>query len=191
MKYDVCILSRDELYAQWLLLLFAERGYTVTVSDNPLCAPSSALYLADLDSSGEVKRENAKVIYFSSSKDLISRYGGLLRPFSPKELFLALTCDGASAKGDDGQTIQDGRVISFGGRYIRLTEREFELYSLLREANGASVPRSEICRRIWNCDDTESLNIYIHYLRKKLEANGTKVIKSHRGKGYSLITRGN
>ncbi len=189
MKYDVCILSRDKMYSQWLLLLLTERGKSVAISDSHLTSPSSRVYITDLDSAHPVSKENAREICFSQDKELISRRGGLLRPFSPEELFEAL--DGvADARAGEDFTDDGDRTISFCGRYIRLTSREYELFSLLHEANGASVSREEICRKIWGCDETESLNIYIHYLRKKLESNGMKVIKSHRGKGYSLLTRG-
>ena len=191
MKYDVCILSRDRLYSQWILLLLSQKDYTVCVSDNHLTAPSASLYVADLDSIGMPKKENARVVCFSCDKDVVSRHGGILRPFSPDELFHLL--DGARADTGDEQEIEEEngeRIIRFDGRYIHLTQREYELYSMLFQANGQSVERAQICRAIWGCDETESLNIYIHYLRTKLEVNGVKVIKSHRGKGYSLIVRG-
>ena len=189
MKYDVCILSRDKMYSQWLLLLLTERGKSVALSDSHLTSPASRVYITDLDSARPASKESVREICFSQDKELISHHGGLLRPFSPDELFEAL--DGV-AEASIGEAITDDgeRTISFCGRYIRLTSREYELFTVLRQANGASVSREEICRKIWGCDETESLNIYIHYLRKKLECNGVKVIKSHRGKGYSLLTRG-
>lgn len=188
MKYDVCILSQDEMYAQWLLLLLSERFTRVTVSESALTAPTSAIYIVDLDSASLPKKEHSITICFSSYSDRLLQHGGLLRPFSPEELYSAI--DGADVKGEDGALQEGDRVIIFGSRHIRLTEREYSLYSLLAEAKGKSVDRTTLCQKIWGCEDTESLNIYIYYLRRKLEQNGIKAIKAHRGKGYSLIIRG-
>ena len=189
MKYDVCIISQDRLYSQWILLLLSERTCSVTVSDNALTAPASSLYIVDLDSAQEPKKELCDVLCFSQDEQLLSKHGGILRPFSPDELFCAI--DGLSAHENEEKIDKDtDKVISFGGRRIRLTAREFALFSLLQNANGRSVSRQTLCQQIWGCDETESLNIYIYYLRKKLERNGVKAIRSHRGKGYSLIVRG-
>ena len=189
MKYDFCILSQDTLYAQWITLTLTEKGARVIAADNPLTAPSSAVYIVDLDSCALPKKDGASFICFSRDSETLSRFGGLLRPFSEEELFSAI--EGGARAGDESvSTDESDRTVSYGGRRIRLTEREYMLFSLLAEAKGKSVPREEICRKIWQCDDTESLNIYIYYLRRKLEMNGVKAIKAHRGKGYSLITRG-
>ncbi len=187
MKYDVCILSKDKLYAQWLLLSLSESGSIVTVSESANTAPSSKVYIVDLDSASIPNKEGSDFICFSEDRDRATRHAGLLRPFSLEQLQSALS----GSRRQSVEELEDGgeRVILFGGRHIRLTEREHSLYSLLAEAKGASVDRAELCRRIWNCEDTESLNIYIHYLRRKLEQNGVRAIKSHRGKGYSLIIR--
>ena len=186
MKYDICILSRDELYAQWLLLSLSEDGKSVTVSESANTAPSSKIYIVDLDSAGVPKKENSDFLCFSADREKAAKHAGLVRPFSIEELTSALS--GALLKSDE--ETQDGdRVILFGGRHVQLTEREYELYSILANAKGESVARDKICRCVWGCDDTESLNIYIHYLRKKLEQNGVNAIRSHRGKGYSLILR--
>ena len=189
MKYDFCILSQDILYAQWIDLTLSEKGARVISADNPLTAPSSAVYIVDLDTCALPKKDGASFICFSRDGETLSRFGGLLRPFSEEELFSAI--EGGASSGERSVSIEgNDRTVSYGGRLIHLTEREYMLFSLLAQANGKSVPREEICRKIWQCDDTESLNIYVYYLRRKLEMNGVKAIKAHRGKGYSLITRG-
>ena len=187
MKYDICILSRDRLYAQWLLLSLFEGEKTVTLSESANTAPSAKIYIVDLDTAGIPKKDNSYLLCFSSDKETAAKHAGLVRPFTIEELTSALSGELSRSGGEDAE--ESDRVILFGGRHVRLTEREYELYSILAKANGESVTRKEICKSVWGCDDTESLNIYIYYLRKKLEKNGVKAIKSHRGKGYSLILR--
>ena len=80
----------------------------------------------------------------------------------------------------------EGRVCSFKGEKIRLTELEASLLSLLIEANGEYVSREEILDRIWRNDaDAGIINVYIHYLREKLE-KGEKIILSSRKQGYKI-----
>lgn len=90
----------------------------------------------------------------------------LTRPFSQKSLVAALTA----------LTEKDVPV---------LTPTEEKLFRLLREAQGAPVARSVLLREVWGEDGNDRLlNLYIHYLREKLEKDGTRRIFSARGKGY-------
>lgn len=80
-----------------------------------------------------------------------------------------------------------GQSVTFGGRIIRLTEAEYTLLSVLAEAGGAYVGREELTRRVFRGQVSGSaLNVYIHYLREKLEFRGEKVILSSRQAGYCL-----
>ena len=66
-----------------------------------------------------------------------------------------------------------------------LTPTEERLYRVLRAASPHPVAREKLCRLVFGDggDDTK-LNLYIHYLRKKLEKDGVKRIFADRGKGY-------
>ncbi len=88
----------------------------------------------------------------------------------------------------------DGRAIRFYGTEIKLTEVEYALLRVLWEANGAFISRERLHEAVWGNEGTEGLlNVYIHYLREKLEKSGEKVILSSRKSGYALaekFTRG-
>lgn len=85
---------------------------------------------------------------------------------------------------------EDGRTIRFYGTEIRLTEVEYALLRVLREANGAFISRERLHAAVWGNEGTESLlNVYIHYLREKLEKGGEKVILSSRKYGYALAEK--
>ena len=54
------------------------------------------------------------------------------------------------------------------------------------EAQGGFVSREEILREIWdNCADAGVINVYVHYLREKIE-HGEKIIISSRNNGYKI-----
>ena len=91
----------------------------------------------------------------------------------------------ASDKGKRLSLSQDGRTAVFGGERIKLTSHEYALLSLLLSCDGY-VTREEIARGVWKNAADGLINIYVHYLRRKLEANGDKVIISSRKYGYKI-----
>jgi hypothetical protein len=74
-----------------------------------------------------------------------------------------------------------------GGKKIKLTDVEYKLLSVLTEKAGGYTDRDELLRRVWNNDaDGGVINVYVHYLREKLETDGEKIILSSRKYGYSI-----
>jgi two-component system response regulator MprA len=82
------------------------------------------------------------------------------------------------------------RVVMRGLRRIELTPIEFSLLDLLLENAETVLPRSLIFERIWGFDlraTSNSLNVYVGYLRRKTEAEGEpRLIHTVRGIGYVL-----
>ncbi len=81
--------------------------------------------------------------------------------------------------------------VARGGREVRLTPREFELFALLYEARGAVVTRDEIHAALFGRRERKKssnpADVYAQYLRRKLKPLfGDGVILSARGKGYYL-----
>ena len=86
--------------------------------------------------------------------------------------------------------LQEERSIRMYDQKIHLTELEFSLLSVLFEAKGAYIPRDALRAAVWGKEGTDGLlNIYIHYLRTKLEHGGEKVILSSRKAGYALAEK--
>lgn len=81
---------------------------------------------------------------------------------------------------------QEGRCAYLDGEEIRLTETEFTLLSLLVAAGGNAVKRETILEEVFRGGDRGIINVYIHYLREKLERGGEKIILSSRLAGYSV-----
>lgn len=80
--------------------------------------------------------------------------------------------------------------VTRGGNKIELTSTEYKLLELLMLNSGQVVTRTMISEHIWADDfDTFSnvINVYITYLRKKIDTNHhPKLIHSLRGVGYVL-----
>ena len=84
--------------------------------------------------------------------------------------------------------LADGdRAAKIHGKKIKLTEVEYSLLSLLLSAGGEYISREKILEEIWDSEaDSGVINVYIHYLREKLEFLGDKVILSSRKLGYCI-----
>lgn len=83
----------------------------------------------------------------------------------------------------------DNGSVSFGGKNVRLTEREGLLFSYLFSRRGEEVSREEISSAVWGRSEssTNVTDVYISYLRKKLAPLlGQGAIRSVHGIGYIL-----
>jgi two-component system, OmpR family, response regulator MprA len=84
------------------------------------------------------------------------------------------------------------REVRRGGRPIELTKIEFDLLELFLQHPRQVLTRDQILDLVWgyNFDSgTNSLAVYIGYLRRKLEENGEqRLIQTVRGVGYALRT---
>ena len=82
------------------------------------------------------------------------------------------------AVGDE-VTLSDGKCIPLG-------PKEFAVLSLLWRRRGEAVSREEISREIGE-STANKVDVYVCMLRKKLEAEDLRYIKTVRGRGYCLI----
>src|ERR671939_992357 len=82
------------------------------------------------------------------------------------------------------------REVRRGGELIELTRTEFSLLELFMRNPRQVLTRSIIFERVWGYDfgyGSNSLDVYIGYLRRKTEAGGTpRLIHTVRGVGYAL-----
>lgn len=80
---------------------------------------------------------------------------------------------------------ESDRAALFGDRRIKLTSHEYALLALLLAKDGYTS-REEIAKKVWGDASDGLINIYVHYLREKLESDGEKVIVSSRKYGYKI-----
>jgi two-component system response regulator MprA len=121
------------------------------------------------------------------------------KPFALEELLARVRALLRRTADTDG-----GEVLSFGdvtldlgtrevrrnGRPIELTRTEFALLELFLRNPRQVLTRSIIFERVWGYDfgfGSNSLDVYIGYLRRKTEAGGEpRLIQTVRGVGYAL-----
>ena len=82
------------------------------------------------------------------------------------------------------------REVRRGDREIELTRTEFLLLELFLLNTRQVLPRSLIFERVWGYDfgpTSNSLEVYVGYLRRKLESGGEpRLLQTVRGVGYVL-----
>ena len=82
------------------------------------------------------------------------------------------------------------REVRRGGRAIELTRTEFLLLELFLLNPRQVLTRSLVYERVWGYDfgpSSNALDVYIGYLRRKLEAGGERrLVQTVRGVGYAL-----
>lgn len=84
------------------------------------------------------------------------------------------------------------REVTRGGRPIALTAREFALLEYFMRNAGQTITRAAIAEQVWrdsgvDPDETNVVDVYVAYLRRKLTARGEAgMLHTVRGVGYIL-----
>jgi len=129
----------------------------------------------------------------------------LVKPFSIEELMARLRAmqrraESFSGGGNAGQPVilnvgdlrmhTGTRDVSRGEREIQLSVKEYDLLQFLMRGHGRVLERAEIMRGVWGENffgDDNLLDVYIRYLRQKIEANDCPtLIHTVRGVGFIL-----
>jgi DNA-binding response OmpR family regulator len=82
------------------------------------------------------------------------------------------------------------RKATSNGREVTLTPREFALLEFLMMNADTPLAKAEILGSVWGSDfdgDPNIVEVYIGYLRRKIDANGQpSIIRTVRGVGYTV-----
>ncbi|MFD6419557.1 response regulator transcription factor [Streptomyces sp. NPDC060194] len=84
---------------------------------------------------------------------------------------------------------EDSREVTRGGTPVRLTATEFELLRYLMRNPKRVLSKAQILDRVWSYDFGGKANVvelYISYLRRKIDAGREPMIHTRRGAGYVL-----
>jgi len=111
-------------------------------------------------------------------EELLARIEALGRRLEPREqlAYGPIALDAAS------------RRVTVDGREISLTVTEFDLLGCLLRNAGRVMTRAQLKEQVWDFDfdaQTKVVDLYIHYLRKKL-GPAADVIQTVRGVGYAV-----
>ena len=81
------------------------------------------------------------------------------------------------------------REVRRDERSIELTAREYELLKFMARNPRRALSRGLLLSRVWGHHagvGTNVVDVYVGYLRKKLDATGEPLIRAVRGAGYAL-----
>jgi two-component system, OmpR family, response regulator MprA len=118
--------------------------------------------------------------------ELLARVKALLRRS-------AMRADDAMLRVGDLTLDTMSRAVTRAGRPLSLTQKEYALLEYLMRHAGLPVTREQIAEHVWKTEFDPSTNIvdvYINYLRKKLDVDGPPLVHTVRGTGYVLEARG-
>ncbi len=163
-----------------------------------------------LDLCQEIRSQSsAYVLILSGRDDEVDKLVGfrlgaddyMTKPFSPRELAArvhALVGRARSAQSDEPSTTRevgdlvvdsDQRTVFAGDEQLLVTRIEFELLDALMERPGSVLTRAQLLHRVWGVDhvgDTHVVDVHIGNLRKKIDVDGAKRIRTVRGVGYAM-----
>lgn len=146
------------------------------------------------------------VILLTAKDEVSDRVAGLdagaddyvVKPFSIEELLARVRAHLRRNHEDNPDLLQFDdlalnrrtREVFRNGRAIELTAKEFDLLDYLISHPRQVITRDQILEKVWGYDfmgDSNIIEVYVRYLRLKLEENGEKrLIQTVRGVGYVL-----
>jgi len=153
--------------------------------------------------------DRTPVLMLTARDAVLDRVDGLdagaddyvVKPFALEELLARLRAllrrgdgRGGEALGYGGLSLDPAtREVRRGDREIDLTKTEFALLEQLLRHPRQVLTRAQLFEAVWGYDfgpSSNSLEVYIGYLRRKTEAGGEpRLIQTVRGVGYTLRER--
>jgi DNA-binding response OmpR family regulator len=151
---------------------------------------------------------DAPVLMLSAHANVEDRIKGLdsgcddylAKPFVPEELVARVRAITRRLENLNHDVVLINNVslntsaheVLVNGEPIRLSKREWEVFSLLAKSKGKPVSRKFIIDQIYDfaeSPDDNALEAIISRLRKNLKKSNAHVaVRTHRGEGYSLNT---
>ncbi len=119
-----------------------------------------------------------------SLEEVLARLRGLLRRAG-----VARAQAGTQLAVADLTMDEDAREVRRSGELIDLTATEFELLRFLMRNPRRVLSKAQILDRVWNYDfggQAHVVELYISYLRKKIDTGREPLIHTVRGVGYVL-----
>jgi DNA-binding response OmpR family regulator len=122
----------------------------------------------------------------------------LTKPFAVAELQARVRALGRRRGETEEETLRAADLtldrarheVRRGGKTVGLSKREFTLLEYLMRNKGRVLTRQQILDNVWGYDfdpGTNVVDIYIHYLRKKIDnGKGPRLLRTVRGVGYGI-----
>lgn len=175
----IAVLTKDDYLYQKIYLCALD---TPELKTFRITADTPDVYDVCLFDASLTAPEGVAARYISMGKE---EGADLEIPFTFKELLCVLSPD--STRNMARLSLGD-KCAYLDGERIPLTEVEYKLLRVLSDS-GDYVSRENLIMSVWGLDvDGGVLNVYVHYLREKLE-RGEKIILSSRKYGYKIDQR--
>lgn len=120
-----------------------------------------------------------------SLEEVVARVRGLIR----RSTLVVDANESPIISVGDLELNEESHEVFRAGRAIDLTATEFELLRYMMRNPRRVLSKSQILDRVWSYDfggRSSVVEIYISYLRKKIDAEGIAMIHTVRGAGYML-----
>jgi DNA-binding response OmpR family regulator len=130
----------------------------------------------------------------------------VLKPFSSEQLEARIravlrraagAAEAAEAPLTVGELVVDrrGRQVTYGGRAVELSPKEFDLLAYLAERAGAVVSKRELLSEVWQLPyggSDKTVDVHLSWLRRKLGETGAepRLLQTVRGVGVRLAEPG-
>src|SRR5262252_3797129 len=190
-----------------------EQGFTLAMdSSNPPVVIVLDLMLPGMNGMElcrRLRRENqtrkTPIIMLTAKTSEADRIAGLDlgaddyigKPFSVRELMARVRAVLRRVEDEAGERYEDGRLtIDFAdvrvlcnGTNIKLTNKEFQLLSVLAKKRGRVITRQQLLDQVWGYSyygDARTLDVHIRRLRQKLDSCGD-CIETVVGVGYRFV----
>ena len=203
----ILVVEDEQKLAKFLELELQYEGYEVTVAHDGM----SGLTIAresepDLILLDWMLPQISGFEILTAKDEISDRVAGLdagaddyiVKPFSIEELLARLRAHLRRTNEEDPDELvfmdlslnRRTREVKRGDRLIELTATEYDLMEYLISHPRQVLTREQILERVWGYDfggDSNIIEVYVRYLRLKLESNKEKrIIQTVRGVGYVL-----
>ncbi|HEY9641290.1 MAG TPA: response regulator transcription factor [Coleofasciculaceae cyanobacterium] len=146
------------------------------------------------------------IIFLTARDDVSDRVTGLdagaddyiVKPFSLEELLARVRCNLRRTQEPNEDILQfedlilnrSTHEVFRGERAIELTAKEFDLLEYFLSHPRQVITRDQLLEKVWGYEfmgDSNIIEVYIRYLRLKLEENNEKrLVQTVRGVGYTV-----
>lgn len=186
------------------LFMATTESYDVMIFDRMLPSLDGLTILKTIRGSGN----ETPVIILSALGDVDDKVKGLraggddylVKPFAFAELLARIEVLGRRKNLQSNSDVTSlrtanievdllSRKVRMGDKKVDLQGREFKLLEYLLKHKGQVVTRTMLLEAVWDYNfdpQTNVIDVHISRLRKKLEDEGGKIIKTVRGAGYII-----
>ena len=154
-----------------------------------------------------LKDEEIKVIMLTARDAVMDKVSGLdsgandymTKPFEDEELLarIRVHLKSTTVTENKSEVIKHrhieinpmSREVFSSGEAVYMTQKEFDVLLYLMNNKNQALSREQIIEAVWGYDyfgDTNTVDVYVRYIRKKLDESKPSLISAVRGIGYMI-----